>query len=448
MDRAHDGPAPAPGTERVLLHRVLTLPPEPASASRARRAVVEVLTGSGLGEDAVDSAALLVSELVTNAVLHARSEVGVHVTVLGAAALVEVSDRSPRPPDRRGYDATATTGRGLELLAALADDSGTRRQGHGKAVWFALGARREHFAAVDPARQPGWRASARPAREVRVRLLALPVALYRAWQQHADAVLRERLLDAYEGTGPGDDQLERLGSAGDALALLARATAPAFADDAPAALDAEVDVPAGAVARFHVLHDVLEESAHLAAEGCLLVLRPPPEIVAVRRWCCEEVVRQGAGLDPRPWSPAAAEEHAEPRWHPPDWDPAPVAGSAAALVAADDASRILAVSPAAAALLGWPAAELAGRRIVTIVPPALREAHVAGFVHHQVTGRSRILGTPVPVVALRRDGSTVAVVLRIEAHPAPAGRTVYVAEFTAPADGGGVSGAGGPSPRA
>jgi anti-sigma regulatory factor (Ser/Thr protein kinase) len=85
---------------------------------------------------ALEDALLVVTELVTNAVLHGR---GVPVLRLrtGAARLrIEVSDESPRPPKRRTSGADG--GWGLALVDRLAADWGVVRAGRGKVVWCEL----------------------------------------------------------------------------------------------------------------------------------------------------------------------------------------------------------------------------------------------------------------------------------------------------------------------
>ena len=114
------------------------LPAEPASAGRARRFVVDTL--QRLQYDTMtDVAELLVSELVTNALLHAGSEVRVRVEADGSRIRVEVQDGSPVNVRKRAVSPESTTGRGLALVDALAtrwgSDAVTDR---GKAVWFEL----------------------------------------------------------------------------------------------------------------------------------------------------------------------------------------------------------------------------------------------------------------------------------------------------------------------
>ena len=126
------------------------LPADPASVGAARRHVQAALCDWGLGGLA-DTAALLVSELVSNALLHARSEVEVRVARDPEHVQVTVLDRSPRQPVRRRHGLGASTGRGLGLVEVLADGWGTAEgvDGWAKAVWFLLPADADRLARVD-----------------------------------------------------------------------------------------------------------------------------------------------------------------------------------------------------------------------------------------------------------------------------------------------------------
>jgi anti-sigma regulatory factor (Ser/Thr protein kinase) len=88
-----------------------------------------------------DTAALLVTELATNAVLHARSTFLVELRVGPDAVRVAVSDTSPVLPHRKPHGVQAGTGRGLGLVALLSSDSGCQRRTDGtyrKTAWFEL----------------------------------------------------------------------------------------------------------------------------------------------------------------------------------------------------------------------------------------------------------------------------------------------------------------------
>ncbi|MGH2685138.1 MAG: ATP-binding protein [Actinomycetota bacterium] len=115
-----------------------SLPADLASAGAARRFV-----GSTLREwecdTLADSALLLVSELVTNAVLHARSALDVVLRLAADRLRVEVHDESPTQPTRKHYSIHAGTGRGLMLVEQLAQEWGVDQLGdNGKRVWFEL----------------------------------------------------------------------------------------------------------------------------------------------------------------------------------------------------------------------------------------------------------------------------------------------------------------------
>ena len=89
-------------------------------------------------EDVADVAQLLVSELVTNAVLHAGTTVHLRVEADGSALRIEVTDGAATKPSRRHYSAEAATGRGLGLVEALAAEWGTRSEAGGKTVWCTV----------------------------------------------------------------------------------------------------------------------------------------------------------------------------------------------------------------------------------------------------------------------------------------------------------------------
>ena len=116
----------------------LRLPPSTDSVPVARRFTREQL---GASRCDVDTVVVLVSELVTNAVLHARSDVLLSVRDGGDHARVEVADSSPMPPRLHSFPVESATGRGLRMLDRLARNWGTEpaTSGHGKVVWFEVG---------------------------------------------------------------------------------------------------------------------------------------------------------------------------------------------------------------------------------------------------------------------------------------------------------------------
>jgi anti-sigma regulatory factor (Ser/Thr protein kinase) len=109
-----------------------------AAVAEARGFVTDCLRRWGLDSLASD-AELLTSELVTNAVLHARGDV-VTVTVAVAEGVAEigVSDRSSDLPEQRSRTWRAEGGRGLRLVDLVALEWGVVSVAGGKQVWFRL----------------------------------------------------------------------------------------------------------------------------------------------------------------------------------------------------------------------------------------------------------------------------------------------------------------------
>lgn len=114
-------------------------PPDPRSAKAARHFLRESLAGLGTDSAVIETAALLTSELVTNAFLHARSDVTLSVELQGASLRVSVDDDSPQRPVRRQPDLDSLGGRGMTLVDSLATAWGVvPHAGNGKTVWFEL----------------------------------------------------------------------------------------------------------------------------------------------------------------------------------------------------------------------------------------------------------------------------------------------------------------------
>lgn len=124
------GAAPATGT--------LLVPADPRAVRQARRLTAQLCAAAGLVGDLVETAVLLTSEVVTNAVIHGRSEATVAVTATAAEVLVEVGDDNSRRPVLQPQDEDALDGRGIGLLQLAADDWGVREAQVGKVVWFVL----------------------------------------------------------------------------------------------------------------------------------------------------------------------------------------------------------------------------------------------------------------------------------------------------------------------
>ncbi|WP_259407897.1 ATP-binding protein [Streptomyces akebiae] len=129
-----------------VLQVQLEIRPDPAEVGRARRWARARLCGSGIGDDEplAETLILLVSELVTNAVVHTgRPAVlrlllsGLRDGVVGKVRL-EVADGSACPPAPRCADSEEAGGRGLALVDVLADRWGWSHEGAGKRIWCEL----------------------------------------------------------------------------------------------------------------------------------------------------------------------------------------------------------------------------------------------------------------------------------------------------------------------
>ncbi|MBF5082351.1 ATP-binding protein [Quadrisphaera sp. INWT6] len=134
--------APAMATGSLPAARVglglMTYPPKIAAVRQARRYVRDAVATSATPTLAED-AALLVAELAVNAVLHARTDFDVAVEGTANGVRVSVRDRSPAMPVLVAPQATAMSGRGLALVAALASRWGAGPSASAtKSVWFEL----------------------------------------------------------------------------------------------------------------------------------------------------------------------------------------------------------------------------------------------------------------------------------------------------------------------
>lgn len=115
---------------------VEVFPAELSTPAAARRFVAGALAAAGVPQGEV--VPVVVSELVTNSVLHAGTTATVVVSIDTACVRVEVHDGDPTLPTMRAPTPDNVTGRGLVLVDALTDRWGCVPDGDGKAVWFEL----------------------------------------------------------------------------------------------------------------------------------------------------------------------------------------------------------------------------------------------------------------------------------------------------------------------
>ncbi|MGO4340368.1 ATP-binding protein [Pedococcus sp. 2YAF34] len=132
--------------------RTIRVPWRATSVSKVRRTLVEDLESRDVPTVVVDEAEIVVSELVSNAIRHARAlsdgNLRVHWKVKAGVVEVEVTDggseSSPRPAPRTIW---APSGRGLRIVRSLAHEWGVTEDRNGTTVWASLGGpsrRRSH----------------------------------------------------------------------------------------------------------------------------------------------------------------------------------------------------------------------------------------------------------------------------------------------------------------
>ena len=126
----------------------LTLPAAADSVPQARRFIRQQLVALG-ADGACDDAETLISELATNAVLHAKTEYTIRVARTDGRVRIRVHDLSSVLPRERHYGPDSTTGRGIRLVATLAVNWGVESEGTGKAIWFELAVDGGHLVSPD-----------------------------------------------------------------------------------------------------------------------------------------------------------------------------------------------------------------------------------------------------------------------------------------------------------
>ena len=115
----------------------ITLRPEPQQVAAGRRFTRQTLT-AWQHTDLADTACLLVSEILTNAVHHARQMIGLRLHHTAREVIAEITDDNTQLPQRTLPAPIDESGRGLTLVEALAGTWGARLSSTGKTVWFTL----------------------------------------------------------------------------------------------------------------------------------------------------------------------------------------------------------------------------------------------------------------------------------------------------------------------
>lgn len=277
--------------------RELSLAPEPAAAREARRALTEVLLEEGF-EDRVSDAALAISEVVTNAVLHGREPITVRFLVGTDGVRVEVHDGSPVSPAFSMMDPTAVTGRGLVLVSAVSDSWGVDPDEHGKTVWFGLD---RHRLTQDESNETdrllaSWADTLAedPAREqVRVVVTDVDTHLLAASEAHSEGLLRELTLVAPDS--PYADKAQsvlRATTPLDAVRLDIRHQVAVALHEQRPKLDVALTIRREDAEEVRDFMHALDEADRMSRVGEMLLVPTPAETSDFRRAFLRRVLDQ------------------------------------------------------------------------------------------------------------------------------------------------------------
>jgi GAF domain-containing protein/anti-sigma regulatory factor (Ser/Thr protein kinase) len=279
---------------------------EPDAVSHARHWVADSLAGTPHA-DLVPDAELVVSELVTNAILHGSAPVTVRVAV-GTSVRIEVGDGSRTAPVRARARTDAMTGRGLALVAALARDWGVESRPGGKVVWCELAtgeAPAEADADTDiDALLAAWDddPGGEPGGEERytISLGDVRTDLLLGAKAHVDNLVREFTLAAH-GADSGNTaaippQLAELFDAVVSRFAEARQSIKRQAIEAATRGDERTSLaltlPVSAAKAGEDYLAALDEIDAYARAARLLTLETPPQHRLFRRWYVESLVAQ------------------------------------------------------------------------------------------------------------------------------------------------------------
>ena len=274
-----------------------------------------------LPADVSSCAALLTSELVTNAVLHAATPMCVTLHILPDRIRVDVADGNPSFPAIKEYGRDAATGRGLTLFSTLASDWGVQGVDGGKIVWFELpvdfpvtpidvsdGSFRFDLMRLT---HPELHDEQRLSPMVTVRLFGIPVALLQKASEEYEALFRELRLMKERSGGTADAPAlpERLSVLVSEIGTRFNGFGPGMDDMWQAAVDGKVelfdwslDLPQSAVVACEFYDAMLDEADEFGLSARLLTLPASPTSVAVRHWFLSELIGQLHGKGPVSWA--------------------------------------------------------------------------------------------------------------------------------------------------
>lgn len=263
------------------------------------REVVRRIADTGPAD--IDDVELVVAELVTNAVLHGAPPATVIVRAGADRIRVEVADAGRHLPVTSPRRGEAMTGRGLELVAAVAAAWGVdRRPGGGKVVWAELTAAGAQQAPVGLSAEDildAWGDD--DDQRFTVRIPPMPTALLVEAKSHVDNLVREYTLARADGQGTAGDipeSVKRLidtvtNGFADARAEIKR-QALAAAQRGDAEVELVLQLPASAADAAEDYLDALEQTDAHARAARILTLAAPPLHRVLRRWYLGAISQQ------------------------------------------------------------------------------------------------------------------------------------------------------------
>lgn len=289
---------------------LLTLGDEPDAAGRARRFVSAALAG-GPFEQRTDDAILVVSEMVTNALLHAEPPVSVNLAQLDGHLRIEVRDGAHRPvlAEAPASD-DSMTGRGLAVVDALAVRWGVDPEPEGKLVWAELGESCEVGESdiepdLDAWEELGdWDADPDTSQHFVVDVGDAPTELVLAAAAQVDSQLRElTLMVVGEASGqaqPLPAELERtMQTLADTFAEVRHELKRLASEAAAAGFERtrlRLTLSEEAAARAQEYLTALDEIDAHARSGALLTLETPQPQRVFHRWYVHTAVAQVSAL--------------------------------------------------------------------------------------------------------------------------------------------------------
>ncbi len=286
--------------------REMELSSSEEAAAAARREVATSLSGTDLAH-LTNDAQLVVSELVSNALLHGSPPIRLGIDIGSDRVRLAVFDASATPPGRNSTGEAAMTGRGLMVVEALTVRRGVERHGPGKQVWAELSGDAsenagELLGAFLSPDEPvdAWADTDGPEDLVEVDLGDVPTKLLLAAKIHTENLVREFALAAVGA------EVGTTARVPEELARLIATVTTQFSELRRKIKEQALAAQARGEARTHLrlrltpqaietgerYLEALDEADAYCRAGRLLSLETPPQHRVFRRWYVGELSRQ------------------------------------------------------------------------------------------------------------------------------------------------------------